>query len=61
MQSQEEISLEKFNKAIDAIIESDRKLKLIDSKLTEKKKLLKQGEINIGDIGLLPLIWEGYL
>ncbi len=49
---------ERIDKAIAGIIESDRKLKEIDRKIAEKKRLLREtNSINLGDLGLLPLIW----
>lgn len=55
---QEEMSRERFDRAIDGIIESDIKIKEIDAKIAEKKRLLREtNSINLGDLGLLPLIW----
>ena len=47
-----------LDKAIADIIETYNKLKEINAKIEEKRRLLKESHsINLGDIALLPLIW----
>ena len=53
-EQQAEISMERFDEAIRQIKAHNERLKAIDAKIAEKKKLIeKTGVINLCDIGIL--------
>lgn len=56
--SEEEISMKRFDECIKKINEYSSRIKAIDAKIAEKRKMLKQARtINVSSINLLPLVW----
>lgn len=56
--TEDDISLTRFDETIRQINEQTKRIKEIDAKIAEKKRLLREtNSINLADIGLLPVIW----
>lgn len=56
--SEEEISMARFDECIKKINEHTAKLKAIDAKIAEKRRMLQNARtIDSSSINLLPLVW----